>query len=281
MLQFDSLVTDLIFQKNAQLDLEPLVAALGGEEAVANCKIIDPDMQDPRFEMELSPSQPFRRRGERRLMIVDEGTAPLREDPRADPIVPLDLRPARTKLIALCESLDIRLGRLNVLGSHGDAVLVARSAVELRAIALVFWVLSPVVDADGNQRSTPLTRPEFEAKVAAYPKRLEELDEAAILANLNVGRFERHGELLVVDVLEADGTWDMRNSMALESCLAAVDQFSLIPGAPSAGGNRADDGQAEQDGADAGAEAVPADDPPEAAPAAPATPPARAVAPLR
>jgi hypothetical protein len=38
--------------------------------------------------------------------------------------------------------------------------------------------------------------------------------------------------LLVVDVLEADGTWDQRKSMLMEGQLAAVERFSMLPGAP-------------------------------------------------
>ena len=45
----------------------------------------------------------------------------------------------------------------------------------------------------------------------AFEKRLDELDEKEILAGLSGVTFERRGELLVVDVLEADGTWDLRD----------------------------------------------------------------------
>ena len=45
--------------------------------------------------------------------------------------------------------------------------------------------------------------------------------------------FERRGDVLVVDVLEPDGTWDQRKSMLMEQQLAAVDRFSMIPGAPA------------------------------------------------
>jgi hypothetical protein len=78
VLQLDSLVADLIFQADAEIDPEKLVEALGGRELAATRKILDPDLQDPRFEMELSPSMPFRRRGERRLMIIDDSVAPMR-----------------------------------------------------------------------------------------------------------------------------------------------------------------------------------------------------------
>src|SRR5262245_59226760 len=134
MLALESLVTDLIFKQAAQLDQKTLIDALGGMEAAKQKKLLDPDMLDPRMEMELSPSMPFRRRGERRLMIIDD-SQPLREDPQ-DPLIKVDLREAKEALIALCETLPVRLGRLFALGSWGDAVLVAREARDLRAISL-------------------------------------------------------------------------------------------------------------------------------------------------
>jgi hypothetical protein len=231
MLALDSLVTDLIFKQAAQLDQKTLIDALGGVDAAKQKKLLDPDMLDPRMEMELSPSMPFRRRGERRLMILDD-TQPLREDPQ-DPLVTVDLRPAKEALIQLCTALPVRLGRLFALGSWGDAVLVARSARDLRAIALLSWVLDPTVDVDGKRRASQLSKTEFETKIMAYEKRLEELDDNEILAGLGGATFERRGELLVVDVLGPDGTWDQRASMQLEAQLAALDRFSLIPGAPA------------------------------------------------
>ena len=231
MLALDSLVTDLIFSQAAQLDQKTLIDALGGVEEAKQKKLLDPDMLDPRMEMELSPSMPFRRRGERRLMIIDD-SQPLREDPQ-DPLVKLDLRPAKEALLALCTTLPVRLGRLFALGSWGDAVLVARSARDLRAISLLSWVLDPQVDVDGKRRASQLSKSEFEAKIMAYEKRLDELDDEEILASLTGVTFERRGELLVVDVLGADGSWDQRASMALEAQLAALDRFSLLPGAPA------------------------------------------------
>lgn len=231
MLALDSLVTDLIFQQAAALDQKTLIDALGGPEAAKQKKLLDPDMLDPRMEMELSPSMPFRRRGERRLLIIDD-SQPLREDPQ-DPLVGVDLRPAKEALVAMCTALPVRLGRLFALGAWGDAVLVARSARDLRGIALLSWALDPTVDVDGKRRASQLSKSEFEAKIMAYEKRLEELDEGQILANLGGASFERRGELLIVDVLEADGTWDQRKSLALEMSLAAMDRFSMIPGAPA------------------------------------------------
>lgn len=232
MLSIDSLVTDLNFKQGAALDQKSLIDALGGVDAAKQKKLLDPDMLDPRMEMELSPSMPFRRRGERRLMIIDE-SQPLRDDPQ-DPMIRVDLRPAKEALIQMCQALPVRLGRLFSLGAWGDAVLVARDARDLRAISLLAWALDPTVDIDGKRRASQLSKQEFEAKIAAYEKRLEELDEQQILAGITGATFERRGDLLIVDVLEADGTWDQRRSLTLETQLAAVERFSLIPGAPSA-----------------------------------------------
>jgi len=232
-LQLDSLVTDLIFQASAAIDQKTLIEGLGGQEALETKQLLDVDRLDPRAEMELSPSMPFRRRGERRLMMLDDSITTPREDPQNDPLIKADLRPAKEALITMCQTLPIRLGRLFVLGSWGDAVLVARSARDLRGIALLPWALDSQVDVDGKRRATPLSQKEFETKILAYEKRLEELDEQQILAGLTGVSFERRGELLVVDVLEPDGTWDQRKSMLLEAQLAAVERFSMIPGAPA------------------------------------------------
>jgi hypothetical protein len=233
-LALDSLVTDLIFEARGTLDQQTLLDALGGAEAAKEKKLLDPDMLDPRLEMELSPSMPFRRRGERRLMIIDDAVAPMRADPRTDPVVPIDLRPAKEALVAMCAKLPVRLGRLFALGSWGDAVLVARDARDLRGVALIAWALDPGIDVDGKPApSGQLSKPQFEAKILAFEKRLEELDEQEILAGLAGVSFERRGELLVVDVLEADGSWDQRKSIAMEHQLAAIERFSLIPGAPA------------------------------------------------
>ncbi len=232
-LQLDSLVTDLMFQASAAIDQKTLIEGLGGQEALETKQMLDVDRLDPRAEMELSPSMPFRRRGERRLMVLDDQIVTPREDPQADPLIAADLRPAKEMLITICQSLPIRLGRLFVLGSWGDAVLVARSARDLRGICLLPWALDPQVDVDGKRRATPLSQKEFEAKILAYEKRLDELDDQQILARLSGVTFERRGELLVVDVLEPDGTWDLRKSVVMESQLAAMERFSMIPGAPS------------------------------------------------
>jgi len=231
-LAVDSLVTDLIFKANAQIEQQALLDALGAIDQNPDITVLDVDRLDPRMEMELSPSMPFRRRGERRLLIIDGSVAPMRQSPE-DPIVPVDLRAAKEHLISIAEKLPIRAGRLFALGSWGDATIVARSARDLRGLCLIPWALDPQVDLDGKRRASQLTQQEFEAKLMAFEKRLDELDDAEIIANLHGVTMEQRGDLIVVDVLEADGTWDLRRSLALESQLAAIDRFSMIPGAPS------------------------------------------------
>lgn len=254
---FDSLVIDLMFSQGAPLDPEVLVTALGGEEEASQRKILDPDMQDPRLEMEMSPSRPFRRRAERRLFIIDDSVAPMRADPQTDFKVPLDLRPERERLISLCTAMNVRLGRIFALGTWGDAVLIARSARDLRGIALLSWALDPTVDVDGNPYGRRLTQAEFETKLAAYEKRLDELDEQQILSKLDGVNIERRGELIILDVLEDDGTWNMRRSPTMERLLASTDRFSMIVGAPYSAEDKPD---GEPDAADtAGRTLAPAD----------------------
>ena len=232
-LSIDSLVTDLMFQANAAIDQQKLIDGLGGQDALETKQLLDVDRLDPRAEMELSPSMPFRRRGERRLMIIDDQAITPRQDPQADPVIKTDLRAAKEALIATMQALPLRLGRLFALGTWGDAVIVARTARDLRGIALLPYCLDPQVDVDGKRRATPLSQKEFEAKIMAYEKRLDELDDDQIIAGLSGVTFERRGDLVIVDVLEADGTWDQRKSMLMEAQLAATDKFSLLPGAPS------------------------------------------------
>ena len=241
MLQLDSIVTDLMFQASAAIDQKTLIDGLGGEAALETKQLLDVDRLDPRAEMELSPSMPFRRRGERRLMIIDDQVNPTpRKDPGTDPLIKVDLRPFKESLVAMCQKLPIRLGRIFALGTWGDAVLVARDVRDLRGICLVPYALDPNTDIDGKRRQTPLSQKEFEAKLLAFEKRLEELDEQQIIARMSGINFERRGDVVVVDVLEADGTWDQRKSLLLEQQLAAVDTFSMIPGAPSSTAKKAE-----------------------------------------
>src|ERR1700712_3562064 len=104
-LQLHSLVTDLMFQANTAIDQKTLIEGLGGETALETKQLLDVDRLDPRAEMELSPSMPFRRRGERRLMIIDDQAITPRPDPQADSWIKNDLRPAKEALIAVCGSL--------------------------------------------------------------------------------------------------------------------------------------------------------------------------------
>src|SRR4051812_1315629 len=200
-LQLDSLVTDLIFQSSAAIDQKVLIEGLGGQSALESKQLLDVDRLEPRAEMELSPSMPFRRRGERRLMIIDDQATTPREDPQNDPMIKVDLRPFKEALIESCQKLPIRLGRIFALGAWSDAVIVARSVRDLRGIALLSWALDPHVDMDGKRRQTPLSQKEFESKLVSYEKRLEELDEQQIIARLSGATFERRGDLVIVDVL--------------------------------------------------------------------------------
>src|SRR3954465_5089102 len=111
-LSIDSLVTDLMFQANAAIDQQKLIEGLGGQETLEGKQLLDVDRLDPRAEMELSPSMPFRRRNERRLMIIDGHVITPRPDPQADSWIKNDLRPAKEALISTCQALPTRLGRL-------------------------------------------------------------------------------------------------------------------------------------------------------------------------
>ncbi len=231
-LSIDSLVTDLMFQSGDALDPEVLVEVLGGQEELAKKQVLDPDMQDPRFEMELSPSMPFRRRGERRLMLIDDSVAPMRPDPQATTVIPIDLRPARDELIKVCAAVPVRVGRLFALGSWGDAVWIVRSFRDLRGLCLISWALDPAMDIDGRRRASPLGQNEFEEKLMAYDKRLDELDEDQIRESLGDAKIEqREDGLIIIDMLEEDGTWDQKNSLMREMAVAAIDRFSHFPGA--------------------------------------------------
>jgi len=258
MLQLDSIVTDLMFQSSAAIDQQALIDGLGGEDVLQTKQLLDVDRLDPRAEMELSPSMPFRHRGERRLMIIDDQATTPRTDPQNDPIIKVDLRPYKEALIKSCQTLPVRLGRIFALGSWGDAVIVARSVRDLRGISLLAYALDPQIDIDGKRRQTPLSQKEFEAKLMAFEKRLEELDDQQILARLSGVSFERRGEVVVVDVLEPDGTWDQRKSMLMEQQLAAMETFSMLPGAPSTTAGRSGSAATKGNGEPAKKQAAPA-----------------------
>ena len=121
--------------------------------------------------------------------------------------------PSKEALIAMCQKLPIRLGRIFALGSWGDAVIVARSFATSAAIALL---AVGARSAGRHRRQAPPDAAVAEGirgearRVREAPRRA---DEQQILARLTGITFERRGDLVVVDVLEADGTWDQRKSM--------------------------------------------------------------------
>jgi hypothetical protein len=234
----DSLVLDVIFPARARPTAEQVTEGLGGEAVTQSRMIVDIDLDLPQIEAEVSPTFLLRRRGERRVFIVDEASGPLRQSPRTQPIVARDLRPERDRLAAVVEKTGARLGRLGAFGAWGDAVIVARSARDLRAVMLLSWALDPRVDLEGNRRASPLSEQELELKLASFDKRLEEIDDATILSRVPPATLERRGPkdapLLVVSVLsDRDGSWDVRKSYELEKRVGAIDLFSRIPGARS------------------------------------------------
>jgi hypothetical protein len=235
MFPLDSLVFDLLFPATARPTPAQVTEGLGGEEVAASRLIIDVDVDLPQIETEVSPTFLLRGRGDRRVFIVDETTAPLRPN-RQQPIVARDLRPERDRLVAVVEKTGARLGRLGTFGTWGDAVVVTRSARDLRALALLSWALDPSIDLEGRRRAQQLGQRELEMKLAAYEKRLDELDDATILARIPPGLLEGRGTpeapIFVVSVLsDRDGSWDIRKSYELEKRLGAIELFSRIPGA--------------------------------------------------
>jgi hypothetical protein len=231
-LKMDTPVIDLIYGADAQPTPESMIEALGGEAAAATRMILDVDLDAPQYETDISPTIMLRRRGERRLIIVDEQAQPMRKNPRTEPIIAKDLRPERDRLAAIVEKTGARLGRLGSFGSWGEAAIVVRQPVDLRAILLLGWALDPATDVDGRRRASQLSQKEFEEKLTAYPRRLEELDDLAILSRVPPATLTRKGTLLIVDVLsDRDGSWDVRKSYELEKRVAATDLFARIPGA--------------------------------------------------
>jgi hypothetical protein len=237
-LQLDTPVFDLIYPADATPEPNALITALGGPEAVKTRIVLDVDVDLPQYEQELNPTILVRKRGERRLLIIDETQKPMRKDPQREPIIAVDLRAQRDTLIAVVAATGARIGRLQAFGSFGDAAVVVRKPVDLRALSLLSWVLDPQTDVDGRRRATPLTQREFEEKIGIFPARLEELDEAVILSRVPPARLEKRplepgkGDLYIVDVLsDRDGSWDVRKSYELEGRVAATDLFSKLPGA--------------------------------------------------
>ena len=68
MFALDSLVLDLIFRADTKLTAQHLIDGLGGEEVLKTRTVVDPDLEMPEYEMEISPTVPLRRRGERRQL---------------------------------------------------------------------------------------------------------------------------------------------------------------------------------------------------------------------
>ena len=234
MLEPHHLVLDLIFSAKAEMDSETFVSAFGGEDALKTYTILDPDTQDPRLEMELSPSYPFRKQHERRLLVIDNDFGALKQNEN-ELLVSKDLRTKKKQLLDLCKALPLRFARLFSLGTWGDAVWISKNAKDFRGIALMSWALDPQTDVDGKKRETPLNQNEFETKLQAYEKRIDELDEKAILGNCGPASITRDGEHIVIDVLDNDGHWNLGDSSRLEQSMAALESFSMIAGAPSSG----------------------------------------------
>jgi len=231
MFALDSLIFDLILPATARPTPEQFLEGLGGEEVAKKRMVLDVDLDVPQIEQEISPTFLLRKRGDRRLLVVDDG--PLRQNPRTQAIVARDLRPERDRLAKLVETTGARIGRMNAFGTWGDAVVVCRSARDLRAVMLLGWALDPVMDLEGRRRGQQLSQREFEIKLASFEKRLDELDDATILARVPPATLEKKGkEILVVSTLsDRDGSWDIRKSYELEKRVAAVENFSRIPGA--------------------------------------------------
>jgi hypothetical protein len=232
MLQIDTPVLDLIYAEESLPAPEKLIEAMGGEEAAKTLMVLDVDLDAPQYETEINPTLMLRRRNDRRLLVVDESAQPMRKSPRTEPIVPHDLRADRERLVRIVNDTGARLGRLQAFGSWGDAAVVVRHPVDLRAVMLLSWALDPQTDVDGRRRQTPLTQREFEQKLATYAARLEELDELTILSRVPPANLEKRGDVIVVDVLsDRDGSWDVRKSFELEKRIAATELFARLPGA--------------------------------------------------
>src|SRR5262244_2333910 len=139
----DSLVMDVIFPATARPTPEQVTAGLGGEAVAKTRAIADIDLDLPQVEMELSPTFLVRKRGDRRVFIVDDASPPLRRNPRTDLVAARDLRPERDRLVRLCELTGAKIGRLSAFGTWGNAVVVVRSVRDLRGLALLSWALDP------------------------------------------------------------------------------------------------------------------------------------------
>ena len=277
MFPLDSLIFDIILPAAARPTSAQIRDGLG-EEAASSRLMADVDLDMPQIEAEVSPTFMLRKRGDRRLMICDEASAPLRENPRTQAVVARDLRDEKDRLVNLVDKMGARVGRMGAFGTWGDAVVVCRSPRDLRAVLLLGWALDSVTDLEGRRRGQQLSQREFELKLAGFEKRLDELDDAAILARVPPATIEKKGpkgaELLVVSVLsDRDGSWDIRKSYELEKRVAALDLFSRIPGAKQSIVAADAEPAAAQPAASA---AAPKEPPPPPEPPKPAGPPIRA-----
>ncbi len=239
MFSLDSLYFDILFPATARPTPEQLFAGLGGAEIAKTRSIVDIDLDLPQIEAEVSPTFPLRRRGERRIFIVDEESGPLRQNPRTEFLVSRDLRVEQDRLIAVVEATGARMGRMGTFGTWGEAVVVVRTARDLRAVMLLGWGLDPQTDVDGRRRAGQLSQKEFELKLATFDKRLDELDDETIFSLVPPAALERRGEpgneLIIMSVLSPlDGSWDIRKSYQIERQLSAFEKFSRIPGARQA-----------------------------------------------
>ena len=130
---------------------------------------------------------------------------------------------------ALPETAALRgdvLEKLSAEGGHADLYRVSGDLVleldDLLPLVEAGEMLGFITVQEGDLHLTPLGQ--------AYA-------EASILARISGATFTRNtvpgGELLIVDNLETDGSWDPGKSMITSGQLAAVDRFSMLPGAPS------------------------------------------------
>ena len=87
-----------------------------------------------------------------------------------------------------------RIGRLGAFGTWGDAVIVTRvGARPARRAAPRLGARSASPIVDGRRRGQQLSQREFELKLASFEKRLDELDDAAILARVPPAILEKRG----------------------------------------------------------------------------------------
>ncbi len=230
MLSIDSLTLDLVFLRGKMPQEESLAALVPADEEEPRWQAIDADYQ-PEFEQQISPTAPFRRPEERRILAIDIAGGSLAAEEGAG-FCNKDLRKDKELLLTIAADPAIRFARMGTLGGFADAVLVARSLQDIRAYALLLWVYSPMIDADGRSRSSQLPPTEIKKKAATFEKRIVELSEQDILEGMS-GNFTRHDDLVVVDFLNNEGGYDFRFATEGLLSIAAIDRFSHFAGAPA------------------------------------------------